>query len=286
MTRRKMELFNLSFLDLMTGALGAIIFLFIITPKGGQSAAQVRQAAIYFDTVQMKLYGDLPDSLLNKEAGDTLFAVLLGHELLPKEKEKFPRFLATQKPKEPPKKKDPIKEEKKEPKKETKPREEPKPDAPKSDPKPPVYRGDAPSVPCRVSIEISWANKEDNIDLFVCKGNACVYGGDKRDRMIGEWDSGKSRNRLFGNDLRTNQEAVRQFDKIIPGEYKVYGLFKEGPSQKKAITINGLIYTKDDLGQERGESFSQRINVGKERTLIGTLTIEENGSYNFSRKKP
>ncbi len=290
MTRRKMQLFNLSFLDLMTGALGAIIFLFIITPKGGESAAQVRQAAIYLDTVQMKLYGDLPDSLLDKEAGDTLFAVLLGHKLLPKEKEKFPRVLTAQKPKETPKKKEPVekkKEEKKvekEPKEEPKPREEPKPETPRPDPKPPVYRGDAPSVPCAVSIEISWADKNDNIDLYVCRGNACVYGGDKRDRMIGEWDSGKSRNRLFGNDLRTNQEAVRQFDKIIPGEYKIYALFKESASNEESLFINGLIYTKNEQGDERGESFSKRLNISKERTLIGTLIIEENGNYSFSRK--
>jgi hypothetical protein len=119
MTRRKMQFFNLSFLDLMTGALGAIIFLFIITPKGGESAAPVRQAAIYVDTVQMKLYGDLPDSLLKKEAGDTLFAVLLGHKLLPKEKEKFPRILPVPRQKEVPKKEEPVKKEQKEPKKET-----------------------------------------------------------------------------------------------------------------------------------------------------------------------
>jgi hypothetical protein len=111
MTRRKMQFFNLSFLDLMTGALGAIIFLFIITPKGGESAAPVRQAAIYVDTVQMKLYGDLPDSLLKKEAGDTLFAVLLGHKLLPKEKEKFPRILPVPRQKEVPKKEEPVKKE-------------------------------------------------------------------------------------------------------------------------------------------------------------------------------
>jgi hypothetical protein len=284
MTRRKMQFFNLSFLDLMTGALGAIIFLFIITPKGGESAAPVRQAAIYVDTVQMKLYGDLPDSLLKKEAGDTLFAVLLGHKLLPKEKEKFPRILPVPRQKEVPKKEEPVKKEQKEPKKETKPREEPRPEAPKPDPKPPVYRGDAPSVPCKVSIEISWASKQNNVDLFVCRGNSCVYGGDKRDRMIGEWDSGKSRNRLFGNDLRTNQEAVRQFDEIIPGEYEVYAEFKDSADEEEAIVISGLIYTKNEQGEERGESFSKRLSLGGERVLIGRLVIEENGSYVFSKE--
>ena len=90
MARRKTSLFNLSFLDVLTSALGAIIFLFVITPKGGQSAAKVRQAMVYFDTVQMKIHGDLPDSLLAKAAGDTLFTVLLAYKNLPK-KEEQPR---------------------------------------------------------------------------------------------------------------------------------------------------------------------------------------------------
>jgi len=277
MSRRKMQFFNLSFLDLMTGALGAVIFLFVITPKGGESAAQVRQAAVYIDTVQMKVYGDLHDSLKNKAAGDTLFAVLLGHKLLPEEKKKYEQKIARAK-KETPRPKDPVREKKNEPKED---KEKPRPETPRSEPKPPVYRGDAPSVPCNVSIEISWGSKEDNIDLFVCRGNTCVYGGNKRDRMIGQWDSGKSRNRLFGNDLRTNQEAVRQFDEVIAGEYEIYALFKESADKKTSITVNGLIYTKGESGHERGEAFIRQLPLSEERTHIGTLTIQESGEYRF-----
>jgi hypothetical protein len=102
--------------------------------------------------------------------------------------------------------------------------------------------------------------------------------------MIGEWDSGKSRNRLFGNDLRTNQEAVRQFDEIIPGEYEVYAEFKDSADEEEAIVISGLIYTKNEQGEERGESFSKRLSLGGERVLIGRLVIEENGSYVFSKE--
>ena len=184
------------------------------------------------------------------------------------------------------------KEEKPEPKKEKveeKPKEQPtttketKPEK-VTTPKPVIYRGDAPSVPCNVSIEINWASKNDNIDLFVCKGSSCVYGGRKKDKRVGQWDSGKSRNRLFGNDLRTNQEAVRQFDDIIPGEYKIYAQFKESKTAKKTVVVNGLIYTKDDKNNERGEAFSKLLRIGEERTLIGTLVLQENGIYHF--KKP
>ena len=70
MARRKTQLFNLSFLDLITGALGAVIFLFIITPKGGTAAPDKHQVVMYMDTSEMKIFGNLHDSLQNKQIGD------------------------------------------------------------------------------------------------------------------------------------------------------------------------------------------------------------------------
>ena len=290
MSRRTTQLFSLSLLDLLTSALGAIIFLFIITPKGGQSPAKVQQAVVYFDTTQMKIYGDLPDSLLTKSAGDTLMTMLLAYKDLPKPVETPERKFVYNEPRPKP---EPAPKEKvvNQPPKtapETKP--DPKPEPPKpapqpvvtekpEPPKPPVYKGDAPSVPCKVSFEIRWASREDNVDIFVCKGNSCVYGGNKKDNQIGQWDSGKSRNRIFGNDLRTNQEAVRQFDNIIPGEYKIYAEFKESGRNNKSTSIQGLIYTLDDKNQERGENYTRTLQVGKGRTLLATVVINKDGTY-------
>lgn len=292
--RRTKQLFSLSLLDLLTSALGAIIFLFIITPKGGKSAAKVQQAMVYFDTTQMKIHGVLPDSLLEKSAGDTLFTVLLAYKDLPKPPEMpEPKTVSVPKPTSPPvaaKEKalnqPPAKprttrtrsETRRQPTKKEMPKPAPTPEK-KTSPKPPVYRGDAPSVPCKVSFELRWANKDDNIDLFVCKGSSCVYGGKKSDKRIGDWDSGKSRNKWFGNDLRTNQEAVRQFDKIIPGEYKIYAEFKESKQNRSGVNVKGLIYTKSDSGQERGEHFSHKLQRGKGRVLIATVVINSDGSY-------
>lgn len=296
MARRKNQLFNLSFLDLLTSALGAIIFLFIITPKGGQSAADVRQATVYIDTTQMKIFGDLDDSLRFKRVGDTLLTVLVDYKTMPVENKEPKKILASnERPPEPPKRYEPIpapkptkvpekkieqpKPEKKEEKKipETKDKTPVKAETPK----PPTYKGDAPSVPSSVSFEVSWQNKDDNIDLFVCKGRNCVYGGRKNDKKIGQWDSGKSRNRLFGNDLRTNMEAVRQFDKILPGEYKIYAQYKESKRNRAAVTVDGLIYTKDENNVQRGESFSKRLKLGADRVLLGTVILQANGNYKF-----
>lgn len=317
MSRRTQHLFSLSLLDLLTSALGAIIFLFIITPKGGASASGDRQAMVYFDTTLMKIHGELPDSLLGKMAGDTMQVVLLAfkedpqaEELVRAEAKKraaerakataeaqalaetkakeaaLAKAKANQLPAEKPKAETPKPSSTTPPKPEPKPATNPAPpkETPK-DPKPPVYKGDAPSVPAYVSFEINWAKKEDNVDLFVCKGNDCVYGGRKNDKQIGQWDSGKSRNRIFGNDLRTNQEAVRQFDKIIPGEYKIYAELKNSKDNISSVPINGLIYTKDPAtGQQRGEEFYKTLQPGTGRMHIATVVLKEDGSYTV--KKP
>ena len=297
MARRSISLFSLSLLDLLTSALGAVIFLFIITPKGGNSAGPSRQAMIYFDTLQMKIHGELPDSLLSKQTGDTLFTVLLDYKNLPLErktppkpilvKEKVPAQTEVLAPKEKvPNAKVPEVKKKAEPivDKTTPPeKKETLEKVPTT--KPSTYKGDAPSVPCKASIEIYWPSKAENIDLVVCKEESCVYGARKRDKKIGQWDSGRSRNRIFGNDLRTNQEAVRQFDQIIPGRYKIYAQYKDSKTKKAAVQVKGLIYTKNNRNQERGESFGKQLYLNnKKRVLIGVLFLKEDGTFQFQKQ--
>lgn len=289
MSRRTNQVFNLSFLDLVTGALGAVIFLFIITPKGGSSAPDVSQAVVYVDTAEMKIFGNLHDSLSGKRVGDTLFAVLVDYKDWPKQEKRpiverppAPSPVKVSQPKStPPVVKTPVKKEPEKPKETPKPKEPTITEGPK---KAPRYVGSPPAVPCKVSFEVNWLSQDDNIDFFVCKGADCVYGGRKKNRSIGNWDSGKSRNRLFGNDLRTTQEAVRQFDNIIPGEYKLYAQFKESKKGKKAVTVKGLIYTKDKANQQRGESFTKVLTLSKSRVFIGRVLLKADGTYQFSTK--
>ena len=196
MARRKTQLFNLSLLDLLTSALGAIIFLFIITPKGGKPAAKVQQAMVYFDTTQMKIHGELHDSLANKKAGDTLFTVLVAYKDLPKPAEQKRQWIFASKKEEPVVREEPIPEELPEVKKEEPialPETKPKLNIDKkpeliTTPAKPIYRGDAPSVPCKVSVEINWPDSEDNVDLFVCKGNSCYDAKNDLNSLIWKHD--------------------------------------------------------------------------------------------------
>ena len=287
MSRRKTQVFNLSFLDLVTGALGAVIFLFIITPKGGSSAAVGSQAVVYVDTTERKIFGTLDDSLQHKRVGDTLFAVLVDYKNFPKpEKRKVvEKLIDFNQPKSQDQPPAPKKMETKRP---TPPPPIPAKEEPKEIPGGPRettdFKGDAPSVPARVSFEVTWGNQADNVDFFVCRGRNCVYGGRKRDKAIGQWDSGKSRNGLFGNDLRTTQEAVRQFDKVIPGEYELYAQFKESKGSNTKVTIKGLIYTKGRSNQQRGETFFKTLPISKKRIPLGKVIINPDGSYKFIKK--
>ena len=323
--RRQATPFNLSLLDLLTAALGAVIFLFVITPKGGAGAAATQQASLFFDTASMQIHGTLPDSLLAKRTGDTLFAMLVDFRPVPgedatalaaelaaekrraaaAEQERQRALLASETARterqraeaarrvaEAERKAADAKRRAAEarvaaakppaPTRTTTPARPAPPTAATPAPKPKrddAYRGTPPSVPARVSFELTWADKTDNVDLFVCQGNNCVYGNRKRDKAIGQWDSGKSRNRLFGNDLRTNQEAVRQFDDLLPGTYTVYAMFKESERNRASVKVEGLVYTKDDAGKPRGQTYSRTLKRGDSRTRLITVTIKPDGTF-------
>jgi hypothetical protein len=62
-----------------------VIFLFIITPKGGAPATETRQVGVFIDTAQQQVFGLLPDSLHGKQVGDTLLAVLVDYRNMPQE---------------------------------------------------------------------------------------------------------------------------------------------------------------------------------------------------------
>lgn len=274
MARREVQFFNLSFLDVLSGALGAVIFMFIITPKGGKPAAQSQQISMSFDTVHKQVWGLMADSLLEKKTGDTLFAIVVDYKKLPTIESCPPC------PKCPPQ----IKENqiiKSNPYVKETPvavAENALPQEIKSS----KFKGDPPSVPCKVSFEVKWKDLDDNVDFFVCKGSNCVYGARKRDQTIGFWDSGKSKNRIFGDDLRTTMEAVRQFEKIIPGEYKLFAQFKSSLKSKTQIGITGLIYSINEVGDEKSEQFAHTVNLDiKGRTLIGSVQLQADGQFNF-----
>lgn len=291
MPRRKKQLFNLSFLDLLSGALGAIIFLFVIIPRGGAPATASHQVAVAFDTAYNYMYGVLDDSLLNKNIGDTLLVLLTDFNKMPTLEDcpECPECAEDKKCPPCPKRKDcpPCNDRPCPPIRPCK--------CPTCPVCPPAtdtrFVGDPPSVPCKASFEIKWEDIKDNVDLFVCKGKPCVYGK-KRYRQnddIGQWDSGISKNGggFFskGTDYRTTLEAVRQIRKIVPGKYEIYAQFKESEKGNTAVQITGLVYTKNDKGKENSQKYTHTLPLDKKNsTLLATVDLKADGTFIFTKK--
>lgn len=301
MKRREVELFNLSFLDILAGALGAVLFLFIVVPKGGgESPAVSPQLAVTFDTIQNKFFGELPDSMYQYTVGDSLLSLVVNYDVMPSIKDcpeprpcpKCPetkglkRTIASLEKKlaKRPKQTQSIAALNREPVK-TRPTVESK-KTPKSTPVTKKYKGDMPSVPCKFSVEVAWDDIDQNIDLFVCKDGKCVYGGKRKRKGIGFWDSGKSKTSFFGGDLRSTQEAVRQFDSVIEGEYEVYAQYKDAKEEpKSSVMIRTLIYTNTIEKGEQGKTFDVNLPFNKKkRTLLGTMSVKEDGSFKFNKQ--
>jgi len=291
--RKDIEVFNISFLDLLSGALGAVIFLFIVVPKGGgESPALQPQLSVSYDTVQGRFFGQIPDSLMGKFIGDSLMAVIVDFKNMPGIEERTtprptptpPRTPVTKAP-EPEKEKSVEKIADRIPAERLPSREisPPSPGTSTASRQPTKnYSGPMPSVPCSFSVELKWEEAKDNVDLFLCKDGDCVFGGRRFREAIGYWDSGKSRTSIFGGDLRTSQEAVRQFEKIIPGEYVILAQYKDSPEPKDRLPIEGLVYTNSPEKGEAGERFQFTLPLNeRERTRIGTLNVEADGSYRF-----
>ncbi len=281
---REPQIFNISFLDVICGALGAVIFLFIAVPKGGSSPSSKSQIAMSYDTLHQQFFATIHDSLKQKRPGDTLLVILANYQELPSVKD-CPACPECPEPNAVSVKNTPttpaVSEKSQVSIRDTVKAYSASP--PSDNLKSSKYLGDPPSVPCKVSFEIQWADLGDNIDLFVCKGTKCASGGAREIRDIGQWDSGKAKTKFFGSDLRTTQEAVRQFGKIIPGEYKLYARFKESTKNNTAVTIRGLIYSKNDAGDEKGQPFSATLQLNAERILLGTVTMPENGAFTWAK---
>ncbi|KAA0992864.1 hypothetical protein [Dyadobacter aurulentus] len=283
---REPQIFNISFLDVICGALGAVIFLFIAVPKGGSAPGKKQQVSMSYDTVHNQFFATISDSLKAKRPGDTLLVVLTDYKPIPGIAE-CPECADCPEPAPVASAgdyKSPAPLSKTEPRKDSATRpviaSETKPD----DFKKSKYQGDPPGVPCKVSFEISWGDLGDNVDLLVCKNNKCVSGGSREIKDIGQWDSGKAKTKFFGSDLRTTQEAVRQFDKILPGEYQIYAVFKESTKNNTSVYVRGLVYSKSPEGEEKGEPFSTTLQLKAPKALVATVTMQENGQFDLERK--
>jgi hypothetical protein len=300
MARRELQSFNLSFLDLLSGALGAVIFLFIIVPKGKNTFPEMQRkvdATAKLDTQTMRFVGRVAFSTRHR-IGDTILVALDSSYVEPlatfDEDDEDAPWYPYYPPPEPPQPRDTG----------TGPSRPNRPPAGKesdtlvgkgSDVAPgsgKAYKGPKPSAPCRLAFEINWADEKENADILVYKGSTFV-SGTKNNRVkpeIGQWDTGVSKTKIFTKtDFRTNMEAVRQINALLPGEYKIYAVFKESANNANTLSVNLLLYSKTKEGVEKGQEHNFRLFIRPKPskladfTLLGTATVREDGTINFSK---
>jgi hypothetical protein len=269
--RKDIELFSISLLDMLFGALGAMIFLFIIVPKGGIPPDDSYTVAMSLDRSSQKLFGDFKDT--DYQIGDSLKIVIAGYGNFPipaVRGEKCPPCPECPPPPPPP---------------------TPCPPCPDKKPCPPCPEAvtGLPPGAGNFIFYVSWDDQLDNIDLFVCRstarGERCVHGGNRNEREIGTWDSGKSRTGFFGRtDFRTSMEAVRQFDPITPGEYKVYGLYKDnGGTGKNEVSITMGVISQPagrNLNMDSKDFILPLDNSRRStRVYLATVNVFADGAY-------
>ena len=143
-----------------------------------------------------------------------------------------------------------------------------------------VYR---PSVPSIFSIEIHWKDVKNNVDLYVCKNNNCVFGNKRKVNSIGAWSSGKEVNTLGQffkkTNFRTTMEAVRQVDELIPGTYSIQAVFKQSDVGESNIEVTCLVYSKrqNDPQVETTTKFLS-LNPGQ-KIQIATVDVLPDGNF-------
>lgn len=271
MKRKEIELFSLSFLDLLFGALGSIIFMFIIVPKGGAPPNPNKAIPVALDMVSGKLFGDFSKISENAKVGDTLLVLATGLGTFPISKNCPPQIIC---PPCPPQKPCPEID---------KPLASTFKDPPKASGL--EFR---PSLACKFSIEIHWNNEQNNVDLYVCKSGVCVSGQSSKrtNNQIGSWDSGKSLNNwkelLKKKDYRNKFEAVRQISQLIPGTFEIYAVFKESSLGDSNVEIKGMIYSELDGGRPQVQMLNNVLSLNPNtKVLLGTCVLASDGTFTF-----
>ncbi len=297
MARRDIQSFNLSFLDLLSGALGAVIFLFIIVPKGKSAFPLLQKnadASVLLDTQTMRIIGR-PVTGARFKVGDTITVIINGSykdpvdSLIASVDNKFwnnyyPSQVTAPRVTVP----DPVQPA---PTTATTPAiTPPPPPQPPSDDR--SYKGPKPSAPCKLAFELSWGDEKDNVDILVQKGGRKVSGvkQQRTDPEIGRWDTGVSKTKVFKKtDFRTNVESVRQIEGILPGEYRIYAIFKASEKGSSSVNVNLLLYSKNQTGAEKGETYNYTLSLRQkpgslnDYTFLGTASVKADGSITFSK---
>lgn len=292
MSRRAQQFFKLSFLDILSGALGAILFLFIIVDKAGGEedkgpviGAPLTKIFVPVDTTTRTIF-DIPDTL-NIYPGRSIQVVI--SDISP----------APDQPKCPPQ--EPCKGRGEGPVCPD-PERHKKPDCP--DPghhkqvvcvDPSVhdkllcddpgcskttiqYQGDPLALAYHLGFSLTSANPADEIDLQVCKDGVCVSGAKKQGAGM-RWLNLKEGG--FFAKPRTWNEIILAEGSLQPGTYTCYARV----DCKSAATSNIelVVGTKKQNMPRQVATFSKKLDkCGNQWIVVGAVIV--GSDYSITKK--
>lgn len=275
MKRATVSFISLSFVDILFAALGAIIFLFIIVPKGGASADPQKVVPLSVDYNRSKVFGDFGEIYPNLDIGDTIKALAVTQRAFPVAKDCPPKKDC---PECPP------------------PIECPPCDCPEVEKKPvqeeEIVQGLNFGFPVKFGVIAEWESIKDNVDLYLCKGGTCVYGrpGRQTDDQIGVWTNATKKEgffrKIFGGERGnpSSSEIVYQEEKIIPGRYDLLGKFKNTQMEGKMnVAVKFSIFSEKKSGGKSGKVINKTLTLGGGEERVASITLNSDGTFSVRK---
>lgn len=275
MKRAAVSFISLSFVDILFAALGAIIFLFIIVPKGGKSPDPQKVVALSLDYNQSMVFGDFSETHPDLDIGDTIKALAVTKKAFPVVKDCPPKKDC---PECPP------------------PIECPPCDCPEveeeTDQNNDVVQGLNFGFPVKFGVIADWESINDNVDLYLCKGGTCVYGrpGSQTNDQIGVWTNATKKpgffSKLIGGERGnpSSSEIVYQENKIIPGEYEVLGKFKRTQVEGKMnVAVEFTIYSENNSRGKSGKVITKTLTLGGGEERVASISLNSDGTFSVRK---
>ena len=278
MKRAAVSFISLSFVDILFAALGAIIFLFIIVPKGGESADPQKVVPLSLDYNQSMVFGDFGETHPDLDIGDTIKALAVTKKAFPVVKDCPPKKDCPECP--PPIECPPcdcpeVEEDEKE-----------------TDPNNDFVQGLNFGFPVKFGVIAEWESIKDNVDLYLCKGGTCVYGRPRRqtDDQIGVWTNATKKEgffkRIFGGERGnpSSSEIVFQEEKIISGQYDVLGKFKNTQTEGKMnVAVDFSIFSEKKSGGKSGKVITKTLTLGGGEERVASITLNSDGTFSVRK---
>lgn len=283
------DVYGVSFLDLLSGALGAVIILFVIVPKMDVSIPleeinEIKKDKILMDSLYASIQGNIPEEKYNMLLSLSQVAEARINAINTKHEELQKKYIREQKELQQLKKQLQEKEAELKSTKKTAKKEQTVSKSSSSDAKSPNTTSGKSNffagIDSELAVFIEWPSDEYDVDLYFKQGNNFCDEQMKRTAFC-----------TFVNVPRRYKSKPSELiiqPELVPGTYEIYAhLYRP---REGSVKINGFIGMNAKDGKaykydfaETEISYTNAPNKSDGGTLLGTLIVKEN-NFEFTPK--